>query len=305
MRWRKRISIAAAIIAVAAAGFVVGVLQRGTSSTNGTQAVQVAGSGVTAKHDLTWCKTRAARHLDLYVGNISCRQALDVVGGFSGHVAISYIAGVRGYLFPDHGWTCWVKPEFKGHGGGVQNFCMHDGSGIVYFQTFDQTKRSSEDEDGPAGTAANPAPSHGAAGPGPAAIAAGDREDLVSLEAAQSRAGIKILLPGSLPDGYALAGASVTLDGSQVRVHFAGPDGDIVLVEEPNKDSRPDPEGYEFATSVAGYPALGIKGEVPPGSTGPVSLVQWWTGDMFFDLYGPVPYEEIERTAASMPQTSG
>lgn len=142
MRSRKWIGIAIAVVAIAVAGFVVGILQRGGSSTHGTQAVEVAGSTVTAKHDLSWCKSRAARRLDLNVGHISCGQALTVIAGFSQHVSISYPAGVRGYLFPDNDWMCWAKPEFKGHGGGVQNFCMQDGSGIVYFQTFDQAKRA-------------------------------------------------------------------------------------------------------------------------------------------------------------------
>jgi hypothetical protein len=158
---------------------------------------------------------------------------------------------------------------------------------------------------GNAGTAGNSAGSGGGSAPGPAAIAAGDREDLISVSAAQSKAGFEVLMPSSLPNGYQTTGASVSLDASQVRVHFAGPDGDIVLLEEPSSDGRREPNGLEFPTSVNGYPALGVMGDVPPDPTGPVSQVQWWTGSMYFDLYGPVPYEEIERTAASMPQTSG
>jgi hypothetical protein len=300
MRWRKRVGIAVAVVAIAGAGFAVSMLQRGASSTDGIQAVEIARSG-TARNDLMWCKSRKARRLDLNVGNISCRQALDVVAGFSGHVAISYPAGVRGYLFPDHGWTCWAKPEFKGHGGGVQNFCMHNGSGIVYFQRFDQAKRSGEEQNGDRGTATNAAPSHGAAAPGPAAIASGDREDLISVSAAQSKAGFEILMPGSLPDGYEASGAWVPLDASQVRVHFAGADGDIVLLEKSSSAGPREPNGLEFPTSVNGYPALGVRGDIPPDPTGPVSQLQWWTGRMYFDLYGPVPYEEIERTAGSVP----
>jgi hypothetical protein len=140
---------------------------------------------------------------------------------------------------------------------------------------------------------------------GAAAIASGEPQDLVSMAEAQSQAAFQIVVPDSLPEGYNLSGAWVPRDGSQVRVHFAGPEGDIVLLEERSKDASRDPNGLEFTTSVNGYPALGVKGDVPPAPTGPVSQLQWWTGSMYFDLYGPVAYDEISGTAASMLDTSG
>jgi hypothetical protein len=140
VQWRLRIGIAAGVVAVAAVGFVAGMLQQGTPSANSIGEVEVAGSTATAKHDLSWCPGRAARRLDLNVGSISCERALHVVAGFSQHVLISYLSGPRGYLFPDDGWTCWAKPQFKQHGGGVQNFCLQNGSAIVYFQLMGASK---------------------------------------------------------------------------------------------------------------------------------------------------------------------
>ena len=139
---------------------------------------------------------------------------------------------------------------------------------------------------------------------GSAAIASGEPEINMSVAAARSKVGFRILLPDSLPEGYQLTGAFVPLGSSQVRVHFAGPQGEIVLLEEPNKDGPREPEGFEFTTSVNGYPALGVKGVVPPKPADPVSELQWWTGSMYFDLYGPVAYEQIEETATSVPQAS-
>jgi hypothetical protein len=153
-------------------------------------------------------------------------------------------------------------------------------------------------------SAVSNAASGGSHASGSAGIPSGDQGDLISVSAARSKAGFEILMPGSLPNGYQSSGVWVPLDASQVRVHFAGPAGDIVLLEEPSTDGSREPNGLEFPTSVNGYPALGVKGDVPPDPTGPVSQLQWWTGSMYFDLYGPVPYEEIEQTAASVPQTS-
>ena len=86
------------------------------------------------RHDLTSCSSPAARRLDLNVVSISCDRALRVVARFSDHVMISYLSENHGVLFPDHGWTCWAKPNFEGPRGGVQNFCLRNGSAIVYFQ---------------------------------------------------------------------------------------------------------------------------------------------------------------------------
>jgi hypothetical protein len=72
----------------------------------------------------------------------------------------------------------------------------------------------------------------------------------------------------------------------------------------PSKGSPDDPQGLEFQTSIDGYPALGVKGDVPPSPTGPVSQLRWWTGEMYFDLYGPLPYGEIEAVAHSIASAS-
>jgi hypothetical protein len=65
------------------------------------------------------------------------------------------------------------------------------------------------------------------------------------------------------------------------------------------------PEGLEFATKVNGYPAIGVKGDVPPTETGPVSQIEWWTGQVLYDLYGPVSYQEIEQVGDSVPGSAG
>jgi hypothetical protein len=82
------------------------------------------------------CDSRAAKRLRLFVGSISCADALRVVPRFSGHVSISYPTGITPLLFADHGWTCWAMPDFTGPGGRVQNFCLRDGDAIVYLKQF-------------------------------------------------------------------------------------------------------------------------------------------------------------------------
>ena len=107
-----------------------------------------------------------------------------------------------------------------------------------------------------------------------------------------------------LPQDYAYEGTWVALDQSHVRLHFAGPQGDIVLIEMPSDEGPRDPNGSEFATSVDGHPALGVKGDVPPEPTEPVSQLIWWADGMYFDLYGPVAYGEIEAMAKSVASSS-
>jgi hypothetical protein len=142
--------------------------------------------------------------------------------------------------------------------------------------------------------------------PAPASIASGEPQaPLVPLSEAQAQADFPISLPGDLPPDYQFSGVWLTVDGSQVRLHFAGPQGDIVLIESQSDEARRKPEGLEFETTVNGSPALAVRGDVPPQDTAPVSQLIWWTGGMSFDLYGPVAYSQIERAAASVPRSEG
>jgi hypothetical protein len=304
VRWRTRIGIAAAAIVVGGVGLGAGLLLQGTPGPHNTRELATADSTVpTAKHDLSWCSDPAARRLDLNVGGISCEHALDVIASFSQHVAISYITGPHGYLFPDHGWTCWAKPEFKQHGG-VQNFCLQNGSGIVYFQTFAQAKRSHTPDFGSTRHTARHASQDRSPVVDP--TASGEPQGpLVPISEAQQQVAFPITVPDALPPDYEFSGAWLSGDAAQVRLHFAGPKGDVVLIESQSGDARPKPEGLEFETTVSGYPALGVKGDIPPQDTGPVSQLIWWTGEMYFDLYGPVSYPQIETAAASMSVQRG
>ena len=101
-----------------------------------TRALEVAGSAAPTKSELSPCESHAANRLQLFVDGISCADALHVVPRFSGHVMISYLKGMTPALFPDHGWTCWAKPDFNGPGGAVQNFCLVDVYAIVYLKRF-------------------------------------------------------------------------------------------------------------------------------------------------------------------------
>jgi hypothetical protein len=134
VRWRKRILVGVAIAIIAALGFGLGALLEGGRTSSDMAALEVAGSTEAPRLDLSWCKSHAARRLQLFVGGISCADALRVVPRFSGHVSISYLRGVNPLLFPDHGWTCWAKPNFSGSGIRVQNFCLRDGEAIVYLK---------------------------------------------------------------------------------------------------------------------------------------------------------------------------
>jgi hypothetical protein len=129
---------------------------------------------------------------------------------------------------------------------------------------------------------------------------------LVSVPTADAEAGFDIVSAPAqdLPQGYAFDGTWVAPDQSHVRLHFAGPEGDIVLIEMPSDESPREPNGLEFPTSVGGHPALGVKGDVPPDPTGPVSQLIWWADGMYFDLYGPVSYAEIEAMATSVASSS-
>jgi hypothetical protein len=130
---------------------------------------------------------------------------------------------------------------------------------------------------------------------------------LVSVAKADTEAGFDVeAAPAQgLPQGYAYKGTWVAPDQSHVRLHFAGPEGDIVLIEMRSDEGPREPNGLEFSTSVAGHPALGVKGDVPSDSTGPVSQLIWWADGMYFDLYGPVPYAEIEAMAKSVASSPG
>lgn len=125
---------------------------------------------------------------------------------------------------------------------------------------------------------------------------------LVSVPKADRQAGFDVeRAPAQrLPQGYGYKGTWVAPDRSHVRLHFTGPKGDIVLIEMPSDEGPREPNGLEFATSVAGHPALGVKGDVPPDATGPVSQVIWWADGMYYNLYGPVPYAAIEAMAKSV-----
>lgn len=128
---------------------------------------------------------------------------------------------------------------------------------------------------------------------------------LVSISKAASETGVNIRTPSYLPPGYQLEGAWVPSDGSHARLHFAGPRGDLILIEAPSNDKGRAPEGLEFSTQVNGYPAIGVKGDVPPTETGPTSQIEWWTGQVLYDLYGPISYEEIERVGDSVAGSAG
>ena len=127
---------------------------------------------------------------------------------------------------------------------------------------------------------------------------------LVSVADASRTTGFKVLIPRDLPPEYSLRGVWVPGDGSQARVHFSGPLGEVVLLEAPSARKGRAPNGLEFVTSVNGAPALGVKGDVPPAVPGPVSQVQWWEGGISFDLYGPISYDAIAKMAASVPTAS-
>jgi hypothetical protein len=73
------------------------------------------------------------------------------------------------------------------------------------------------------------------------------------------------------------------------------------MIETPSTDKGRAPEGFEFSTQVNAYPAIGVKGDVPPTETGPTSQVEWWTGQTLYDLYGPVSYAELKQVADSIP----
>ena len=120
---------------------------------------------------------------------------------------------------------------------------------------------------------------------------------LVSLDEAQRGVAFAIQTPSALPAGVALQGVLVDADGATVRVHFS--DG-VVLFEYPSQDARPAARGLEFDTTVGGYPALGIESASPPPQCGPGSQLKWWTGQMFFDLYGPVSFDDVRLMAESV-----
>jgi hypothetical protein len=124
---------------------------------------------------------------------------------------------------------------------------------------------------------------------------------LVPLDVAQSRLKWKIQVPSYLPSGVTLQGVLEDSigDGIQnwLRIHYSN---GVVLLEGPDTSAAATPRGRATMTTVNGYPGLAIEGPLPHHDTDPVSQVEWWTGTMFFDVYGPVAFQDVRRMADSM-----
>lgn len=123
---------------------------------------------------------------------------------------------------------------------------------------------------------------------------------LVPLDVAQAQIRWKIQVPSYVPPGVALQGVladTVAPESLRVRIHYSN---GVILLEGPRTEPPPPVSGKESSTTVNGYPGFEINAPRPHNEFDPVSQVAWWTGSMFFDLYGGVDFQDVRHMADSM-----